>query len=293
MRKEYKFNFNGFNYYCIITKSGNKKCNPIVALSGAFQNMQSWNKYLEYYTQFSTVILVDVPGSGKSDILPHEYDLDFLVSSLFELFQHLNIKKAELLAASNGTPIGIVFTDKYPELVSHLALIGTMKNFPSHMLKQTENTFTRIYNNEMDKFAEEVLNIIMNVNKKENIKRYSAVRRVLFKIIERLDEEGRLKYIENTKRLIYLEKSDYNFTFKSPVLVFTGENDSFTKPEYCKEISTSFENSIFTTIKDSDHLCNIEQFNYTNNLIMKFFLNKLGNSIEGCNEIEFSSNFHY
>ena len=83
MRKEYKFNFRGFDYYCLVAKSNDKKCHPIVAISGAFQNMQSWNKYLDFYTQFSTVILVDVPGSGKSDLLPHHYSLDFLADSLF------------------------------------------------------------------------------------------------------------------------------------------------------------------------------------------------------------------
>ncbi|MFC2136821.1 alpha/beta fold hydrolase [Bacteroidota bacterium] len=288
-KKECIYNYNGFNYHYLIAKSKNAKCNPIVALSGAFQNINTWNRYLDYYTQFSTVILIDVPGSGKSDILPNYYDLEFIAISVYDLFQHLNIKKAELLAASYGTPIGIIFANKYPNLLSHLALIGTMKRFPNHMIKKVENTFVRIYNNEMDKFANEVLNIIMNIEEKDKTRKYRAVRRVLFKILTELNNDDRSKYIENTKRLIYHKEIDYKYIFESPVLVFTGENDYFTKPEYCKEIALLFKNSVYTTIKNSDHLCNIEQYNYTNNLITSFFTNKLTGNIEGCNDIEYNS----
>ena len=99
----------------------------------------------------------------------------------------------------------------------------------------------------------------------------------------KLSRDDKTKYIENTKRLLEYKNGYWDFKYKSPVLVCTGEYDKFTKPEYCSEIATFFSNSTTITVKNSDHLCNIEQFNYTNNLITTFLMDKSLQNIPGCN----------
>jgi len=283
---ESKFVFNGFNYYCLIKNSVNTKCNPIIMLSGAFQDVKSWSKYIEKFNSLSTIIIIDLPGSGKSDILPYHYEFDFLVSVLFDLFNKLNIKKAEMMTASYSTPIGFLFSEKHPELISHLILIGTMKEFPKHMVDSAEKTFTQIEKGNIDSFSKDIVSILMNFKKKDKIKKYDAVEKILYNKIKSMDEKDKYRYIENTKRLIYHSKINFNFTFNVPVLVFTGEYDFFTTPKFCKDIAKLFNNSIFTTIKDSDHLCGIEQFEPTMSLMTNFLTDNHIKAIEGCNNIE-------
>jgi len=287
---EYQFNYSGFNYYCIVQQSEFRKCNPIVVLGGAFQSMQSYNKHLEHYAQMSDVVLVDLPGTGKSDVLPHDFGIDFLVSSLHHLFEQLQLKCVELVCASYGTPIGIVFANTYPHMVSKLVLIGTMKAFPPHRRKQVELSFATM-NRNMLAFADSILEILMNYEMQQNIKRFSSVNKVLRKIVENTLEEGKMKYVANSMRLLNFSPSESVFDFETPTLVFTGEHDSFTHPDFCREMASTLRNGVFTTIKNSDHLCNIEQFRITNNLIAAFLMNNDLNTIDGINSIEkFSSN---
>lgn len=287
---EYQFNYKGFNYYCIVQKSEFRKCNPIVVLGGAFQSMQSYNKHLEQYSQMSDVVLVDLPGTGKSDVLPHEFGIDFLVSTLHHMIEKLNLSCVELVCASYGTPIGIVFANTFPHMVSKLVLIGTMKAFPPHRRKQVERSFG-IMKYDMLDFSENILNILMNYEKQQHIRRFSSVNKVLRKIVENTHEDGKLKYEANSLRLLHFSPSASVFDFETPTLVFTGEHDSFTHPDFCREVASSLRNSVFTTIKDSDHLCNIEQFLITNNLIAAFLMNNDLTTIDGINRVEkFSSN---
>ena len=238
---------------------------------------------MDSYTNLSSVILVDLPGVGRSDTLPRKYDLEFLVKSLYKVFCHLNLEKAEIVAASYGTPVGILFSNNYPDLVSHLTLIGTMKEFSNQMREAAELSVELIMNNNMEEYADVFLNTIMNCKEKGKISRFDAIRRILYYTIMKLSKDDKIKYVENTKRLLEYKGDDFDFKCSSPVLVCTGEYDTFTKPEYCSEIATFFRNSTFVTIKNADHLCNIEQFNYTNNLITSFMLNKSMQNIPGCN----------
>jgi len=289
--EEYQFNFEGFNYYCTIQKSEFKKCNPIVVLGGAFQNMQSWSKHLEYYVQLADVVLVDLPGTGKSDILPHEYSIEFLASTLHHLLLKLKIDKIEMVCASYGTPIGIIFASTFREMVSKLILIGTMKAFPPHRRKQVEYSFETLSSNNMSTFSNDILEILMNRDRIDSIRRYAAVHKVLSKIVKNTNQDGKCKYVENSKRLLNYTPGENIFSFDAPTLIFTGEHDSFTRPEFCREIASTLKNATFTTIQESDHLCSNEQFAITNKLIAAFLLNNDLNAIEGINKVEiFSSN---
>jgi pimeloyl-ACP methyl ester carboxylesterase len=196
------------------------------------------------------------------------------------------LKKAEIIAISYGTPIGIVFSNKFPEFVSHLVLIGTMKKFPPHMIIRAEHTVSLLRRNQMQQFADEVLDCIMNYYKENDINRFDVIRRILYRNLENMNKNEQTNYIENTRRLLYHREIDENFNYYSPALVFTGEYDCFTKPEYCREIAWLFEKAIFTTVKNADHLCNIEQFDLTNNLIECFLLNKDLKKLPGCNKVE-------
>ena len=178
---EYKFNFKGFNYNCLIKKSTKNICNPIIMISGAFQDIKSWNKFIEKYTALSTVIIVDLPGTGDSDLLPYKYDFEFLSDALYELVIKLKLNKIEIIAASYGTPIGVLFTNKYPLLVSHLVLIGTVKKFPKNLIPKIEKSFTQIKENKIVEFSENVLGILMNNNKRNEINNFE----LLYKIINR------------------------------------------------------------------------------------------------------------
>ena len=74
----------GFAYrYCWMRcGAGDGSYPPVVFLSGAFQSMASWRRFVDAFCPRSDVLLVDLPGSGTADALPPEYGLDFLADAL-------------------------------------------------------------------------------------------------------------------------------------------------------------------------------------------------------------------
>jgi pimeloyl-ACP methyl ester carboxylesterase len=56
-------------YCCRVTAHVRPEFAPIVFLSGAFQTMDSWARFAKAFTPLTTVVLVDLPGTGRSDVL--------------------------------------------------------------------------------------------------------------------------------------------------------------------------------------------------------------------------------
>ena len=102
----------------------------MVLLSGAFQTMDSWKNFTKVLSKKFSVVLIDLPGSGKADFLPYRFGGDFLVEAINHMFDQLKIKKANIIAASYGTPTAFNFAAKYPEKVAHLVMGGVMKEMP-------------------------------------------------------------------------------------------------------------------------------------------------------------------
>jgi len=117
-------------YYRIVEGPEDTGLCPAVFVSGAFQNMDSWKRFEREFIKRTTVILVDLPGTGRSDILPRDFGVEFLAGALEVLFHDAGLERAEILSTSYGTPIAHTFTKRNPSMVSHLILGGIMKRIP-------------------------------------------------------------------------------------------------------------------------------------------------------------------
>ncbi len=264
--------YQNFKYYYRCFGKKNRKISPILMLSGAFQNMNSWKKFADFFSVRTKVVLTDLPGVGKADPVSEEHDMDFFVACIINLIDKLKIKKINIIAASYGTPIAHRFAQLYPERVDRLALTGTMKKIPKEKRKKVANTIKSVINGDMEKFAEEIFNILLCKNKSHTIKKFELAKRIIISGCKSLNEDQKAKYIFNTKRLLTQPPLDLQKKSKVPAIVFTGEYDPFTKPKYCKEIANSFNKAVFVTIKNADHLYHIEQPEIATKLTFDFFV---------------------
>lgn len=70
-------------------------------------------------------------------------------------------------------------------------------------------------------------------------------------------------------------------------LVFTGEYDIFTRPVMCREIAAAICNSVFTTIRNADHLFHIEQKDTMAELVYRLSKGLPLEEIKQCNGFEY------
>jgi pimeloyl-ACP methyl ester carboxylesterase len=288
--QEFEMETNGFRYFYRVYKSEEERIHPIFFLGGAFQSMGSWEKFVTYFHDKTTVILMDLPGVGKADILPKDYGLDFLTECINHILKRLSISKVNVFSASYGSPIGYEFAKRYPHQVSHLLLGGIMREIPKESEANVYRTIEFLKQNEIGKFSDEVINGLLCMDPKKEIKKGRVVARLFRNQLLNLTSDQIDRYISNSLRLFLHTPLNIDHSPDVPTLVFTGEHDTFTKPEYCKEIAQSFKNAIYTTIKDADHLCHMEQFDSVIELSSKFFFDESLDGINGCGNIEFVNN---
>ncbi|NQU88393.1 MAG: alpha/beta hydrolase [Mariniphaga sp.] len=285
-----KLTLKGFNYYCRYQKNNESKHDPMVLLSGAFQNMDSWKNFSNIIGKQFPVVLIDLPGSGKSDFLPFKYGGDFLVEAINNMFEKLEIKKANIFAASYGTPTAFNFASKYPEKVSHLIMGGVMKEMPEYRKADFKVIYKHVRKGDKQSFANEVVKVLANCEKADKINKFPLVKRIMRCLLSRMPKEDTKNTVENTKRILNQNSMDLRKAPDVPTLVYTGEYDSFTKPEYCREVAIHFNNATYTTIKNADHLFHIEQTDTVIEMGIRFVLGKSIETLPALNEVEYFCN---
>lgn len=281
--KEVELSLEGYRYYARLVDCEGSVHEPILFLSGAFQSMDTWEKFVRFFRDKCSMVLVDLPGVGKSDLLPEDYGLNYLVKAVVQLLDHLGIHRVKVLSASYGTPIAYEFAKQHPHRVSHLAMAGIMKEIPPDSRDKVVRTIDHLQNGSTEQFADEVINGLMNTNPQIEINRRKLVMKLFKSQLLHLSPELMERYISNTRRLLYHPPLNIQHSPDVPALIFTGEHDPFTKPEYCKEIADSFRNSAFTTICRADHIFHLEQFDVVIQLFDRFFFNEVLDDIPGCN----------
>jgi pimeloyl-ACP methyl ester carboxylesterase len=282
-----KLSIKGFNYYCRYHENATSANNPIVCLSGAFQDMDSWKNFANVMGKQFPVVLVDLPGSGKADFLPSRYGGDFLVEAINNMFEKLGIEEASIIAASYGTAAAYNFASKYPEKVTHLVLGGVMKEMPEYRRKDMGRIYRYVQKGDRKTFAGEIVKVLVNCDEADNINKFPLVKRILGCVLSRMSDADTKNFVENTRRILSHNSLDLNNAPDMPTLVYTGEYDSFTKPEYCREVASHFSNSTFTSIKRADHLFHIEQTQTVIEMGIRFILGKSIETTPELNKVEY------
>lgn len=261
---------------------------PTLFVSGAFQTMDSWVRFARAFAPHTTVLLVDPPGMGASDLLPADYDVDFLAECLEQVLDERGMDRASVIAASYGTASAFQFALRNPDRIDRTALVGTMKELPLHMRERIARSAWFARHNDRIALAQEVVDGMLCHDPARPIDRREAAARVLRSGILRMDDAELLKYAANTERLLNHEPLDLDTCIAGPeAMVFTGEHDAFTLPEECRRVAGAFETAWFTTVRRADHLLHLQQWDTVIDLLLRFIGRTLpAAGTSGCNALE-------
>lgn len=259
---------------------------PTLFLSGAFQTMESWARFARAFAPFTTVVLVDPPGMGRSDVLPADVGLDFLAHTIRQVMDDSRIERLNIIAASYGTPAAYRFTQLHPDRVARVVLAGTMREVPRHLRDRLAQSVAAALDGNRELLANQVVAGLLCHDAGVTIDRRAVAERVLRTGLLRMSDAQLWQYAANTRRLLEHPPLDLRHAVRGPeALVFTGEHDCFTVPAQCREVADAFERSWFTTVRRADHLFHIEQFDVVSGLLLRFLRGRLGKGAPGCSPI--------
>ncbi len=243
--------------------------------------MKSWKNVSDYFfSRGMPVILADLPGTGSADALPADYGLDFLSDAIRVVVDAIGVEKVSIVSASYGTPIAYTFAARYPERVAKLILAGTMKEVPAHMRQRVADTLIPLRQGRMEQFAREVAEGLVVMDPEVPVRRRHLAYRLLCSQLTSISEEDMQKYVLNTLRILNHKSLDLATPPQCPTLVYTGEHDSFTTPDYCLEIANSIGCSLFTTINNADHMFHIQRPSVVNEISYEFLENGVITSLD-------------
>jgi pimeloyl-ACP methyl ester carboxylesterase len=103
---------------------------PLVKAANGYNHLEHelenplWRHWVGELSRRNTLIRYDQRGTGMSDWKIPELKFDLLVDDLTVVVDAAGVERFDLVAISQGCPVAIAFTARYPERVRKLALIN-------------------------------------------------------------------------------------------------------------------------------------------------------------------------
>ena len=238
---------------------------PAILIHGSCLNLNMWDDLFDILAHQRLTIAYDQRGYGKSrfkskENYSHEHDL-------YSLYEHLDLKKADLIGLSSGAEIAVDFCLQYPDKVSSLTLVspalsGMDANIETREIDREiletiktgkyNQTVQLIYNHPV--FAPAISNARCN----------SLIR----EIINRHDFGA----VTNNPPTIGINNAKWKLNeIKVPTLVVIGRNDSNYFHITAETLKNGIEDSQLKITEDAGHMLNMEQ-PHTFNQILSLFL---------------------
>ena len=247
----------------------------IVFLHGIGGSTRTWGRQIKAFSEKYNLLLIDLPGQGKSQEVTGKIVINFVNDSIKEILDFLNIQKADFIGMSMGTLVILNFAVKYPSYVSSLVLGGAIIN-----IEGIYRTITRIASKFKDLMPKTLTykvfaNIIMPA------KWHERSRRLFFRESKKLKGKNFTAWIGYTTNLKWEKKiieklKELNIN----IFFISGEHDKcFING--IKHLSEKLSNSKFEIIKQCGHVCTIEKHKEFNESAL-MYLNDIHHLPQAC-----------
>ncbi len=230
------------------------KGEKIVFIHGSGLNTNIWHKQRDYLSSFAEVILIDLPGHGKS---PGDGcdSVEGYRDAIYNAIKDSKLEGCYMVGHSLGGAIAMSFAISYPEVLKGLVLIATgaklrvLPQLLDGILKDKEKTLKDITNFAFSKKAD---NALLDYQLKESSKCPSWV---IYKDFYACD---------NFNVMDSLDK------ISLPTLIICGKEDALTPPKYSEFIQKHIKNSILVLVEGAGHTPLLEKPDEVNKAIETF-----------------------
>jgi 3-oxoadipate enol-lactonase len=251
---------NGVDIHCEIEGEGSW----VVLCHALACDLHMWDEQLPVLRERFRVLRFDIRGHGASSVPAPPYGFDQLVGDIDGLFTAIGIERAHLVGISLGGMVAQEFALAHRQRVASLVLCDTTSRYPEGTDRIWEERIATVRAQGMEPLVEATL-------ERWFTSPFRAARPdVMAKIgamIRRTSPDGytgcgaAVPTIDTTMRLNAIA---------CPTLVVVGEHDAGTPVAMAQTIQRSIPGAELKVIESASHLCNIEQPEAFNAVLLDF-----------------------
>ena len=230
----------------------------IVCISGAKQTMAAWRSFVSHFVADYSVVVFDMPGQGRAEILNGNAAIGFneQIDVLLKVINATNRNgSVHLAAASWGTIVSAALAARYPALVDKM-ILGSFGAKPSkaviEVIREGQNLFDT---NQLDDIAPLMIQKfgqhIPETHKKQIIEQFRGMSREQF--ISFYEHCTFVEQAKNIEDFIDLGK------IEARTLIVTGEYDAILDHDDVAEASLRIPDCELKMIRGAGHFLHWEQ----------------------------------
>ena len=255
-----KVHANGIDIHCEIEGEG-----PWVVLSHALAcDLGMWDEQVAALRDGYRVLRFDTRGHGASSIPPAPYSFDQLVQDVDGLLTALGIERAHLVGISLGGMVAQEFALKYPQRLASLVLCDTTSQYPDGTAKIWQDRIATVR-------AEGVFPLVEATLERWFTAPFRAARPdVMARIGAMIRATPAAGYIGCGAAVPTISTTSRLGAIGCPTLVVVGEHDMGTPLAMAETIQRAIPGAALEVIESASHLCNIEQPEAFNAILLDF-----------------------
>ena len=99
------------------------KGRPLIFLHGYPMHQGIWANFTDHFTFSHTVVTLDLPGFGKSKLLPGDFTLDDVAAAVLDFMDAHHLRNAVVIGHSLGGYVALSMIARKPEWIDGLVLL--------------------------------------------------------------------------------------------------------------------------------------------------------------------------
>ncbi|MGF2414644.1 alpha/beta fold hydrolase [Ferruginibacter sp.] len=260
--------YNSANLFYRVTGKGK----PVILLHGFGEDGEIWNRQIEFLNDHFQLIVPDLPGSGKSELI-EDMSIEGMAESIkaiidFELFR-FPLQRAEgvcIIGHSMGGYITLALAQKYPELLSAFGLFSSSAFADSEEKKEARlKSIAFVKNNGAYEFLKTSIPGLFD----ENWSKYHQQEIVgLVERSKQFSADAIIKYYQ--AMIARPDRTEVFTTFSGPVLFIIGEHDKAVPFEQSMQQCYLPAQSHVHILRNSAHMGMWEETDKANAALLQF-----------------------